>query len=148
MSGTNHPNWTGTTNLNHYLRASILDDWKNKSLFSFKYKCIISNTSKDLIVHHLYPFASIINETVSRLKLNICNDISLYSEYELENLKKVCAEINFNYGLGVPLNKEIHNKFHSIYGKKNFTPENFQEFFYLETNKEIDLVNMNIKEVV
>jgi hypothetical protein len=129
ISRENHFNWKGgITSLSNYLRDKI-KPWVLDSLRNNNFKCVITNVGNHkLVVHHLYSFANIINETLINLNLPIYDSINKYSEEDLENLKNLCLELHYKYGLGVSLTKEIHDLFHKIYGSKNNTLFQFHEF--------------------
>ena len=126
-SGKNSPSWKGgITPLSNHLRG-IIDDWKRDSFKKYNYECCITHTKEDLIIHHIYSFNTIIEECLSYLNLNI-KPISEYSQDELKKIEDLCVELHYKYGLGVCICKEVHNKFHSIYGKGNNTSEQWDEF--------------------
>lgn len=128
ISGENHYNWSGgESSLSSYLRCRLYD-WTYNSLKKNNYKCYISGTKKDLEVHHLHNFNNIIYESLNELNLEMRKNYTLYTQTELRQLVKVCRKLHYRYGLGVPLSKEIHREFHSIYGKKNNNNEQFLEF--------------------
>jgi len=142
ISGENHYEWKGGISpLHEYLRGKLLP-WKIDSFKYFNHKCIITNKKKDSLIHHLYPFYEILQKVLQDTGLPLYNQINNYSEKELYLLELKCLELHYKYGLGVCINKKIHDEFHSIYGLKNFTPEDFHEFYKIKTNKEFqfDLV--------
>jgi hypothetical protein len=101
------------------------------------YKCILTGKRFD-IIHHLYGFDKIIQETFNIVNLPIYDEINMYSVEQLDTFSKVCNELHYKYGLGVCLTKEMHDKFHLEYGYGNNTPEQFEEFkqrYYLEQLK-------------
>lgn len=134
-SGKYNYNWKGGISaLRDYLTRHILQ-WKFNSLKQYNYKCVISKKENKLEVHHLYPFHKILEITLQETDLPLYSEISLYSEDELKLLINKCLEIHFRYPLGVCLEKSLHKEFHKLYGKKSFTPENFQEFYYYKTKE-------------
>lgn len=138
QKGKNHYNWKGgKTNLIYYLRRHI-DLWRQDSIKMCNYKCIISNNRFD-IIHHLYSFNNIVDELLNILKIPLHLNVSNYTEEQLDLFKSKCLELHYKYGFGVCLTEELHKEFHKIYGMKDFTPENFQEFYYLKTGKIFNL---------
>lgn len=123
MRGSNHPNWNGGGHQEtiDYFRHALLS-WKRACLKAADYKCDITGTSDDLIIHHLSNFSDILKNTLTELNIPYYNKISDFSEKERnlvvdELLKKHPLE------LGVVLDREVHNEFHKIYGKTNNTKE-------------------------
>lgn len=49
---------------------------------------------------------------------------------------------------GITLCEECHYEFHEKYGFKRFTPEDFQEFYFLKTGKEFDLNKLKVGELI
>jgi 5-methylcytosine-specific restriction endonuclease McrA len=85
--------------------------WRTKCFERDNYICQISwQKWWDLIIHHLIPFNIIISDL----------DIENYREC------KLLWDIN-NW---ITITEELHNEFHKIYWKKNFTRENFIDFWY------------------
>lgn len=126
--GSTHPSWKGgTTSLNEYLRCK-LSDWKKLSFEKFNYKCDITNSNKNLEIHHLIPFNRIVTEVLTELDLNIKSNIKDYTEYELESILLKFKEYHIKYGTGVCLCKKEHDLLHKYYGKLHITPENYYEF--------------------
>jgi hypothetical protein len=129
IKGENNYNWQGgITQLQNYLRSQIYS-WKIESLKTNNYTCAISGQKGgNLEVHHLYPFNKIIDEVMISLNLPIYDSMSLYTKEEVSLIDKRFHELHSSYGLGIPVEKIIHDEFHSIYGKVNFTPKDFEEF--------------------
>jgi len=119
----------GLTPLITYFRA-ILYEWKLDSLKKYNYKCALTNTNdKDLEIHHAKEnFSDIVYETLNKLNLPIYENMMQYSDDELKNINKLFIELHNQYGLGIPLKKNIHKLFHTIYGLTNNTEEQFVEF--------------------
>lgn len=130
-SKENHHNWKGgITPLSVYLRQVIkLSDWQKSSFAEYNGQCVITGIKNaNMHLHHLYGFNRILLETVESLNLDFRESIKLYSDEELKLLEDKCIELHYKYGLGVPLIEEEHERFHSIYGKGDNTPEQFEEF--------------------
>ena len=138
ITGKNNKWWKdGLTPILIYLRQRI-SEWYRKSLELNDYKCVISGLPAQTI-HHNYPFHSIVRESFLKTGFEIKEKVSDYKEEELKIIEKYFLELHNSYGYGSPLTNEIHNKFHSIFGHKNFTPENFYEFQYLISTGEIQI---------
>lgn len=104
--------------------------WKIDSLKQYEYKCALSGINDGTIeIHHLYKnFSEIVYETFEILELEINKDMSDYTQEERDMIQSKLLELHYKYGLGIPLTKLIHKDFHSIYGNRNNTPEQFEEF--------------------
>lgn len=128
FSGENHPKWKGgITSLCNYLRGCI-SEWRKDSFKQSNYKCVITGSTKNKVIHHLYGFNQIIQETMETLNLPIYQEINQYTRDELKSIEDLCLKLHYKYGLGVCICEEEHKLFHSIYGYGNNTPEQFEEF--------------------
>ncbi|MEI2428521.1 hypothetical protein V8V54_26455 [Priestia megaterium] len=124
QSGSNSSFWKGGVSpLNHYLR-NFIELWKSDSKKACDYKCIITGDKKDWIIHHLYPFNKILDETFQELGFPMHDDVSIYSDTELSLIKEKILEIHYRYPLGVLVREDIHDAFHSSF-REDFTPEDF-----------------------
>lgn len=143
MSGENAPNWRGgTTEIRFYLRGK-LNEWKKKSLKSCNYRCVVTGKNvNNLEIHHLYPFEKIYRESLNELGLDVRPKVRDYSDQELNLIEKLVMR-KHNKLLGVPLLPEIHNLFHSTYGRVDSIPEQFYKFKerYLNGEFEIELIS-------
>jgi uncharacterized protein YfkK (UPF0435 family) len=126
--GENNPSWKGgISTLSLHLRQFI-SQWKKDSLIKYDYKCDITGVDKNLIIHHLYGFNQILQETMNTLQLPIYEEINQYTDKELKSIEKKCLELHYKYGLGICLCKEEHKIFHTLYGYGNNTKEQYEEF--------------------
>lgn len=144
--GENHHNWKGgITPLHNHIRENI-NSWKYASFNKHNKSCDITGIKSDKnIIHHLHPFYLILQEAINTLQLQIHQEINQYTDIELKSIEDLCLELHYKYGLGVCLSENIHKEFHSVYGTKNNTKEQYIEF------KEMKLKQLNIlklKEVV
>lgn len=130
-SGKNHYNWKGgESEVIDILRKSI-KEWKKEVLLRDDFKCWITDSKKDLIVHHLKSFNTILNEASLNTGIPVLRKLSDYHNIEdFYILQKELIKLH-TIECGITLTREIHNKFHSLYGKGNNTPEQFEEFFLL-----------------
>ena len=101
--------------------------WKQDSMKNCNYKCVLTGDRFDDI-HHIYGFNLIFEELVNTYNIPIYDNISLYSNDELDSILSHFLEIQSKYPLGVCLTKELHNKFHYKYGYGNNTIEQWEEF--------------------
>lgn len=125
--GENSIHWQGgRTPIFEYLRKKI-SQWKKDSMEKCEYKCVITGERFD-VIHHLYNFHKIAEETFDSVKIEIKPMVEDYSAQELVKLEQRCLELHYKYGLGVCLKDEVHKEFHNIYGKEDNTPEQFDEF--------------------
>lgn len=135
-SSENNNNWQGgITKISEYLRHNI-NEWKMDSFKKYNFKCDITGECESLVIHHLYNYSDIIKEVFETLKLPIYECINKYTDEELEMLKATCVSIHYKYGLGVCLTEGVHIEFHSIYGKKNNTVEQYNEFKIKNNNSD------------
>ena len=123
-------------NANHYKggESEVLDDlrksikeWKKQVLKKYNYQCFITHTKKDLVVHHLKPFIEIVEESCLELNIPIYKKIGEYKNNDYYNLKDLVIK-KHTTDLGIVISRKIHSKFHSLYGKKNNTREQFEQF--------------------
>lgn len=135
-NGNSHYCWKGGISpLHEYLRKTIYP-WKIDSLKKYNYTCDISGKNNNLIIHHLYNFSDILKETLDIVKLPIYKNISAYTQEELELIKSTCLKLHYKYGLGICLTEDLHKEFHSIYGKRNNTLEQYLEFKNIKLKEE------------
>jgi len=138
-TGSTSPTWKGgIAPIKEYLRGVILQ-WKKDSARGCKYKCVISGENFDHI-HHIHNFSEIVYETFDICGISRKQKVVDYTEQELLQLSIVCIYLHDEYGLGKCLTKELHIEFHSTYGNRNNTLEQFEEFVELK-RKERELIN-------
>lgn len=127
-AGENHSNWKGgITPLSKSLR-NYLNPWKFDSLKSGNFQCAVTGDKKNLVVHHLYPFSLIVEETLSQLNIDLRDNISAYTQDELSLLTAKCLELHYQKGLGKPIQNKLHDLLHSIFGKVIIDNGEFEEF--------------------
>jgi hypothetical protein len=128
--GENAGHWQGgISTLTDRLRE-VIDQWKFDSLKHYDFMCPLTGTDDDLIIHHLYPFHKIVKEALDILNMDVRPAISEYSQDELNSIDDMVLKLHDKYGYGVPLERYIHDMFHSkkLYGALHNTPEQFEEF--------------------
>ena len=106
----------GISPLHERLRNAI-NEWKKDSFKKYDYRCDITKTNKNLVIHHLYNFSDILEETLQISELPVYQEIGQYTDEEIEKLET----------------EELHKEFHSIYGNKN-TKEQYIKFKEFKLN--------------
>lgn len=118
----------GITPLHTNMRTRMLK-WRLDSYQKYEYKCDITGVKKKSnVIHHLYNYSDILQETLNVLNIKTKQVIGDYSYEELKIVEDKCLELHYKYGLGVCLSEEVHKEFHAIYGKRNNTLEQYLEF--------------------
>ena len=123
-------------NANHYKggESEVVDDlrkcikqWKFDVLKKYNFKCYFTDTKKDLVVHHLKSFMTIVQESCAELSLPLYRKFSEYQGDEFQKLKKLVID-KHTIDIGIVLERKIHKKFHTLYGIYNNTKEQFNDF--------------------
>lgn len=109
--------------------------WKKESMQNCNYKCVITDSS-DFEVHHIYSFNLILKEAMQDDRW-IHKDFTDYTIDELDYNLNIFFQYQSKYPLGVCLSVDMHKKFHSIYGNRINTPEQWYEFFNTYVNTSI-----------
>lgn len=127
ITGENSSVWLGgVTNINRFLRYH-LKDWSNSYIIKNNYVCCVSGKGGDLHVHHSKSFNQIRKMIFRNLNMRLRSEIGEYAEDELKEIIKELVKLHDDV-IGFPLKPDIHNLFHSVYGKKSNTIEQFYEF--------------------
>lgn len=127
LKGASHWNYKGgESEVIDYLRKQI-KGWKRNIAIKYNGQCFLTKSKKDCVVHHLVGFNVIIKETCEELGLPMKRKLSDYTKNDLKRLVDgVLSRHTTN--VGVLLQRKVHNKFHSLYGKGNNTIDQFVEF--------------------
>lgn len=112
--------------LSEYVRRNNLD-WKNASMMSCNYKCALTGERFDDI-HHIHGLNLILYEALEELNIEVKPNMDDYLEDELRTILECFREKQSQYPLGICLAKNIHMKFHEIYGYGNNTELQWHEF--------------------
>jgi hypothetical protein len=125
-----------------------LQEWREKTLEKYNHRCVISGLKEKLAVHHLNSFGNIVRETITELlHEGVLDESWIHDTYHNDSfivnsdIQRRFHEKHSKYGLGVVLHKGLHQEFHRIYGHKNNTPGQLDEF-------RRSLKNGRIKELV
>lgn len=115
----------GYESLNKLVRGRITE-WKKSSMKQCNYCCVITG-SKEFEIHHLYPVNKILSDIFVKYNLQY-KDFSEYTTDELDNIISLFIDEQNKYPFGVCVRKDIHELYHSLYGKGNNTPEQWDIF--------------------
>ena len=122
--------WKGGITPFPYLARDFVTQWKYDSSKFYGRKCIITGKSNNLVVHHVIKnFSDILKEVMDELGLELKDKKYIdFTEEEIEKIMESVRKKHYQYGYGVPLDADLHREFHSKYGNKNNTVEQFIEF--------------------
>lgn len=116
------------------LRNTIYS-WREKYLKQYNFQCDISKVEKNLEVHHLnINFIDLLYIAINNLNLPYYKYSYEYTEKEFYLIKEELIKLH-NEVEGVVLSKELHQLFHSQYGKYNNSKEQYLEFKQNQLNK-------------
>jgi hypothetical protein len=125
--GINSSQWKGgITPLHNFLRSQI-KNWIQDSFASNDWRCVITG-EKAQVVHHLYSFSMILQETIINTNSEIKSKIQDYIQEELDIIVNEFLRLHYFYGYGVPITRHIHKLFHTYYGKGDTIPVMWYEF--------------------
>lgn len=136
-SGENNSNYKGGESEVLENFRKILKDWKIKVAKKYNYQCALTGAKYDCVIHHLKPFREIIDECCEELNLPLYRKMKDYTREQYKKLENLVLE-KHTVDIGILLQRKVHAKFHSIYGVKNNTIEQFNEFIenhYPKKNK-------------
>ena len=120
--------YSGVAKISVFLRRR-LSVWKRESLRYYDNKCWITGEEEcQLEIHHVVNFNSIVADIVKELDLPTYDNISSYSENELNDMVDLCMSKHREIGYGIPMKTELHKLFHSKYGYKQNNYEQLVEF--------------------
>ena len=141
LSGENRYNWQGgITPISMYLRG-LNREWFDKCKQECNYTCQLTGKQGQLHTHHLYAFSFIVLDAHNTHNIEIKEQVKDYTDEELKLLEDYVADWHKDNSNAVVLSEEAHKLFHSIYGKGNNTPEQYEEFRQRYLNGEfVDLI--------
>lgn len=127
LMGANHWNYKGgESEVLDFFRKHIVD-WKKSVMKNYNYSCYLTGSKKDLVIHHIKSFNTIVSECCKKLKLPLHNKINEYTKNDFDILTNLVLS-SHKTEYGVVLQRKVHNKFHSLYGKGNNTLEQLNDF--------------------
>lgn len=127
LKGEKHWNYKGgESEVIDFFRKQI-KGWKIQVFNKYNRKCVLTDSKKDTVVHHIKPFMTILHESCNELNLPLERKIKDYSQSDFDKLTQLVLSKHI-IDNGIVLQRKVHNKFHAIYGKVNNTKEQFVEF--------------------
>lgn len=121
--------------------------WKRNSMdFDNTFLCFLSDDKFDNI-HHLYSRNLLIKDMISELEIDIDDfDINQCSKEERNKIISNYQKQEGKHPFGICLRRDIHLKFHNIYGYGNNTPEQFVEFVEKFFPDKLDKIKEHIQQ--
>ena len=116
---------TNYSDIRKFLRANN-EGWRNEIIKICGGKCIFTE-SENFVVHHLYANHLITSEAIEKFGVGFDIDVTNENRKQRKEFKDLYLKIEWSYP-AICIREDIHNKFHSIYGLGNNTPEQFIEF--------------------
>ena len=117
----------GYTDISEYIRSRLYM-WKNEIKEKNNYTCALSGSRSNIVVHHIYGFNLLLTEAIDSVGLSVYEDLTKYSEDELNRLTEEFLSLQEYYGQYICITESIHKYFHSIYGYGNNTQQQWDEF--------------------
>lgn len=117
---------TSETEVLKDLRDSI-KSWKKEIASKYGYRCYLTKSNRDCVVHHLYPFKNIVEDCCKELNIPLLRTFGDYTIEQYNNLKNLVIS-KHTLDIGILLQRKVHTKFHAIYGVSNNTIEQLNEF--------------------
>lgn len=105
----------------------IIKVWKISIAAKYNWKCALTDSKKDCVIHHIKSFNTIVMETFNELNLPIYRKLKNYSSEQQNEIDDLFIKKHTTEN-GVLLQRKVHNKFHSLYGKGNNDYKQFYEF--------------------
>jgi hypothetical protein len=129
--GENNPNWRGGKDLTCSLR-DLLDAWKYEAFNTQNRTCYISGAKGSKLsmqVHHSENFYKIRDKILKELGYVYKRGVKRidFTEEEFDIIKTKLIEKHEDLP-GIVMTENIHKLFHSIYGKKNNSMQQVEEF--------------------
>lgn len=113
--------------LKKYIRARLVP-WRDKVRELNNFTCALTGIRTNIVVHHIRGFNLLFIETIENLNFPIYDDISQYSQDQLDEFLNEFMEIQESYKSYICINEDIHKSFHKEYGYGSNTEEQWNEF--------------------
>ena len=112
-------------NIDDYIRSNN-EKWKIKIRKKCNYKCIFSG-SKNIEIHHIFPFHSILKNVFTELGYDYSKEYIL-TEIQVKEICDKFYKKQDELDSGVCIDKNIHKLFHSLYSYDKFTEYDWNNF--------------------
>ena len=121
--------WEGeVVHFDSFMRERCMQ-WKIDSKMFYNNRCVITGKTTNLIVHHVIKsFVDIRNEVLEEFKIDKNSNFLEIKKETMWEIAEAIRKKHYQYGYGIPLDADLHREFHSKYGNKNNTVEQFIEF--------------------
>lgn len=104
-------------NLNKFLRGQIYQ-WKKQSIENCNFQCVLTG-SKNFDIHHIVSFNIIFKNFLTAYNIKLKDNFDDYTSDELKDLSDLFIQYHDKYPLGICVEKNLHMKFHQMYGDIN-----------------------------
>ena len=104
-------------NLNKFLRGQI-HQWEKQSAEKCNFQCVLTG-SKNFAIHHIVSFNIIFKNFILECDVKLKDNFEDYTMDELNNIAALFLEYHNKYPLGICIGKDLHMKFHQMYGDIN-----------------------------
>lgn len=127
QGGSNHWNYkNGKSDVEEALRQSLYS-WKKDVLEMYESRCSVTQSTSNVVVHHLVDFDTLVKEASEELGIPIYERVGDYDKYQDFISLKEGVLIKHTVDIGIPITRKIHVEFHKEYDEE-VTPEMFDEF--------------------
>lgn len=97
--------------------------------------CALSGNKKQLVFHHIRGFSLLVNEAMQNINFPEYENFTDYSDEELIALSDEFLKLHEQYSSYVLITKNIHMRFHKLYGYGCNTEAQWEEFLKLYQSK-------------
>lgn len=129
-----HPDFKNCKDLRNMARNRI-GKWRKEVLEHYNFKCALTGSKDNIVVHHIYPFSKIFYNTLKYYEntYGFIKDDDIQKCININGINLVenfLNQIYINHKIehGIVISKKIHDLFHSIYGTYYFSRDDFYEF--------------------
>lgn len=103
--------------LNKFLRGQIYQ-WKKQSIENCNFQCVLTG-SKNFDIHHIVSFNIIFKNFITEHNIKLKDNFEDYTSDELKDIADLFIQYHDKYPLGICVEKNLHMKFHQMYGDIN-----------------------------